>query len=93
MPLLTNYADVFYLNFHVLLFTELNYANFFLLGLDLQPATLVRFVAQERTKRALLKHDVMLEGLGGDIQAIPISALKVGGFKLFLLENRLIDCQ
>jgi hypothetical protein len=32
---------------------------------------------QERTKKMLLEYDIQLEDFGGDIQAVPISALKV----------------
>jgi hypothetical protein len=32
---------------------------------------------QEKTKKMLLEYDIQLEDFGGDIQAVPISALKV----------------
>ena len=33
---------------------------------------------QEHVKKSLLQHGIQLEDFGGDVQAIPISALKVG---------------
>lgn len=32
---------------------------------------------QEHTKKSLMQHGVLLEDMGGDVQAVPVSALKV----------------
>lgn len=40
---------------------------------------------QERTKKMLLEYDIQLEDFGGDIQAVPISALKVVSFVTYSL--------
>jgi hypothetical protein len=38
------------------------------------------YFPQERAKRMLLEHQLVLEEFGGDIQAVPISALKVSAW-------------